>query len=131
MTGGTMLLLVMRLLLCRAWGARWASSIRAHQVTCQVSRALRYIREPVTVAPARPRHLWRRVGMGTAAMTTATRFALAVLLAVGLALFGARLARAADESVSSIDVLSNRADLISGGDALVAVGLAKGTDPAS
>ena len=31
----------------------------------------------------------------------------------------------------SIDVLSNRADLISGGDALVAVGLPAGTDPAS
>jgi len=69
--------------------------------------------------------------MGTAAMTTATRVALAVLLAFGLGLFGARFAHAADESVSSIDVLSNRADLISGGDALVAVGLATGIDPAS
>jgi hypothetical protein len=69
--------------------------------------------------------------MGTAATRTATRVALAVLFAFGLGLFGASFARAADESVSSIDVLSNRADLISGGDALVAVDLATGTNPAS
>ena len=33
------------------------------------------------------------------------------------------------ESISSIDVLSNRADLVSGGDALVAVGVAASVDP--
>ena len=48
-----------------------------------------------------------------------------------MALAGANIARSASEGISSIDVLSNRADLISGGDALVAVKLAAGTDPAT
>ena len=67
--------------------------------------------------------------MGEASTTSAKRVALAVLLTLGVALFGARVARAAD-GVNSIDVLSNRADLISGNDALVAVRLAAGSDPA-
>ena len=73
--------------------------------------------------------------MGTAAttrrITTATAFGLAVLFATAIVLSGARVARSAGDSVTSIDVLSNRADLVSGGDALVAVELAAGTDPAS
>ena len=43
-----------------------------------------------------------------------------------LALSGASVARSAGDSISSIDVLSNRADLVSGGDVLVAVHLAAG-----
>jgi hypothetical protein len=73
--------------------------------------------------------------MGTAATTrrvsAAIAFGLAVLFAVATALSGAGVARSAGDAVTSIDVLSNRADLISGGDALVAVELAPGTDPAS
>ena len=73
--------------------------------------------------------------MGTAAtarrITTATAFGLAVLFATSIALSGARIARSAGDNVTSIDVLSNRADLVSGGDALVAVTLAAGTDPAA
>ena len=38
---------------------------------------------------------------------------------------------AADASVQDIETLSNRADLVSGGDALVAIELAPGTDPAT
>ena len=73
--------------------------------------------------------------MSTAATPLRVSAAIAALIAlavtIGLALAGANIARSAGEGISSIDVLSNRADLISGGDALVAVKLAAGTDAAT
>jgi hypothetical protein len=73
--------------------------------------------------------------MGTAAtplrISAAIGAAIALAITIGLALAGADVARSAGEGISSIDVLSNRADLVSGGDALVAVKLAAGTDPAT
>ena len=72
--------------------------------------------------------------MGTATplrVSAAIAAVIALAVTIGMALAGANVARSAGEGISSIDVLSNRADLISGGDALVAVKLAAGTDPAT
>src|SRR5580765_888335 len=76
-----------------------------------------------------------REDMSTAATPLRVSVAIAAVTAlavtIGLALAGANVARSAAEGISSIDVLSNRADLVSGGDALVAVKIAAGTDPAT
>ena len=71
--------------------------------------------------------------MGTAPTPLRVSAAIAAVIAlavtIGMALAGANVARSASEGISSIEVLSNRADLISGGDALVAARLADGIDP--
>ena len=64
-------------------------------------------------------------------VSATTALLVGLTLAVATALTGASVARSAGNGISSIDVLSNRADLVSGGDALVAVRLAAGADPAT
>ncbi len=70
--------------------------------------------------------------MGTAATTrrasTTIAGAIGLVISLGIALAGANVARSVGGSIGSIDVLSNRADLVSGGDALVAVEIAPGTN---
>lgn len=66
--------------------------------------------------------------MGRAAVARRVARTIAALAAAGAALAAPALARAAGDAVRGIEVLSNRADLISGGDALVAVELAPGTN---